>query len=130
MSEDRVEQLQREVSETRAKRLAAQRKALHLPVVQKAVDRLERDRSSGITLEVNEARSEIQLLNDNIMDLVHGVDLTRRLFNTADKQYPQNSQRAQIIPLFNIEARWRDGLISDERWAAHGSSLPNVQEIF
>lgn len=109
-----VAELQREITETRRKRMAAQKILATQPVLETALERASRDRSTGATNESDALRAEIQELRDSIVHEVREIDRTRMLFQLADPEYPRLPQRPRLISEFNAEASWRRGVIAGQ----------------
>lgn len=128
MDDEEIRTLKQQVSETRAQRLSAQRKASQLPTVAKAAERLERDTSSGITLAITEARKEIQELILKIMDCAQGNDYTRSLMDRADKAYPGNTQRSSLVKLLDQETQWRQSINAAAAAGELDFTLPLTKE--
>ncbi|WP_146249066.1 MULTISPECIES: hypothetical protein [unclassified Curtobacterium] len=124
-----IQQLREKVASTRKQRMDAQRAALVAPVVEVALDRAARDRSSRATNETDAIREEIVGLWDQILQEVRGVDGVRELFARADVAYPDFPARPRLVAELNAEARWRASLSHDARAIALRLAFPPVEEI-
>jgi hypothetical protein len=127
--EKTIAQLRVEITETRKKRMAAQKTIATMPNFKVAVDRVARDRSSGASDETDALREEIHTLRADIVHEVRQIDRTRALFSLVDAEYPQLTPRARLIKEFNQERQWREGVLSDERSAELRIVLPRTKEV-
>lgn len=124
-----IARLREEVTETRKKRMAAQKTIATLPNLEVALERAARDRSSGATSETDALREEIHTLRDDIVHEARQIDRVRALFPLADAEHPQLSPRPRLIQELNAETRWRDGVLADERSAQLRIVLPRTEEV-
>ncbi|MCK6065769.1 MULTISPECIES: hypothetical protein [Microbacterium] len=124
-----VAELQRDITETRRKRMAAQKVLATQPVLETALERASRDRSTGATNETDALRAEIQELRDSIVHEVRQIDRTRMLFPLADAAYPGLPQRPRLISELNAEASWRRGVIAGQDTADLLASASDVRIV-
>lgn len=121
--------LREQVSETRRRRMAAQKIIAASSVLDIAMERAARDRSSGATDETDSLREEISELRDQIIHEVRQIDRIHVLFNRADSVYASLPQRPRLVSELNHEAKWRARLHSDHQWRLLRIELPPVEEI-
>lgn len=126
---DEVARLQKEVVETRKQRMAAQKVIVTKPVLEVALERASRNRSSGATDATDASRDEINSLRADVMAWIYDIDKMRRHFATADAAYPGLPARARVIQELNDETRWRDRLIEDERLREVRLNIPQTPEV-
>ena len=124
-----IARLREQISLTRKSRMSAQRTVATSGVLEVALERTSRDRSSGATSETDALREEIAELRDNIGREVRQVDRVRTLFRRADAEYPGLPQRARVVAELNREAQWRMGLRSQEQWQQLRVDVPAVEEV-
>lgn len=127
--EKEIARLRQEISDIRKKRMAVQRTVATTPVVETALERTSRDRSSGATGETDALREQIQKLRDDIVDEARSIDKIRSLFQRADAVYPGLPQRGRMVAELNNEATWRNAMRSDERRVELRLVLPSAQEL-
>jgi hypothetical protein len=128
-AEKLIATLRQEIAEVRKRRMSAQRTIATTPVLQVALERASRDRSSGATTETDQLRDTIQTLTADVAHEIRKIDRVRTLFALADGEYPQLPQRARLVAELNQEAEWRRVLIADERLAEVHLSLPEAEAI-
>ncbi|WP_434317511.1 hypothetical protein [Leifsonia sp. P73] len=124
-----IAKLRQEIAEVRRKRMSAQKTIATTPVLQVALERASRDRSSGATAETDQLRDTIQTLSSDIVHEIREIDKIRVLFANADSVYPELPQRPRLVAEFNVEADWRRSLITDERLAELRIVLPEAEVI-
>jgi hypothetical protein len=128
-----IARLQTDIADSRRKRMAAQKTLAMQPVLETALERASRDRSTGATNETDALRSEIQTLRDRIVHEVRQIDRTRSLFQLADAAHPGLPQRARLVQELNQEAQWRRRVISDLDSDAHAPDarivLPPAEDL-
>lgn len=76
-----IARLREQITQTRKDRMSAQRTVATSGVLEVALKRTSRDRSSGATGETDALREEIAELRDSIVHEVRQVDRTRTLFS-------------------------------------------------
>lgn len=128
-AEKLIATLRQEIAEVRKRRMSAQRTIATTPVLQVALERASRDRSSGATTETDQLRDTIQTLTADVAHEIRQIDRIRTLFALADREYPQLPQRQRLVAELNQEAEWRRSLVADERLAEVHISLPEVEAI-
>lgn len=121
--------LREQITETRKKRMAAQKTIAAIPNLEIALERTARDRSTGATDETDALRGEISTLRDSVVHEAREIDRLRSLFAAVDAEYPQLAPRARLVKEFNQEAQWRDSILSDERSIQLRIVLPRTEEI-
>lgn len=126
---DAIARLREQITLARKNRMSAQRVVATSSVLEVALERTSRDRSSGATNETDALREEIAELRDSIVHEVRQVDRARTLFRRADAEYPELPQRARIVAELNHEAQWRMGLRSQEQWQQLRIDMPAVKEV-
>lgn len=122
-----IARLREEVVATRKQRMNAQRAAIAAPVLEVALDRASRDRSSRVTNETDAIREEIADLWNQILQEVRQVDRVRELFARADAVYPRLPARPRLVAELNAEAQWRDAVLREDRAIALRLELPHVE---
>lgn len=121
--------LREKITETRKKRMAAQKTIAAIPNLEIALERTARDRSTGATDETDALRGEISTLRDSVVHDAHEIDRMRSLFPAVDAEYPQLAPRARLVKELNEESQWRDSLLADERSKQLRIVLPRSEEI-
>jgi hypothetical protein len=124
-----ITRLREEITETRKKRMAAQKTIAATPDLELALDRIARDRSSGATNETDALREEIHTLRDDIVHEARQIDRTRALFPRVDATYPKLTPRPRLVKEFNEERQWRESVLADERSEQLRIVLPRTKEI-
>lgn len=124
-----IARLREQVAQTRKNRMSAQRTVATSGVLETALERTSRDRSSGATSETDALREEITELRDGIAREVRQIDRARTLFRRADAEYPGLPQRARVVTELNREAQWRMGLRGQEQWQLLRVDLPAVEVV-
>ncbi|WP_158698572.1 hypothetical protein [Microbacterium sp. str. 'China'] len=124
-----IARLREQITQTRKDRMSAQRTVATSGVLEVALKRTSRDRSSGATGETDALREEIAELRDSIVHEVRQVDRTRTLFLRADAEWPDLPQRARVVAELNREAQWRTDLQTRERWQQLRVEMPTVGEL-
>jgi len=109
--------------------MSAQRTVATSGVLETALERTSRDRSSGATSETDALREEITELRDSIVREVRQVDRVRTLFLRADAEYSGIPQRARVVAELNREARWRMELRTQEQWQELRVDMPAVEQV-
>ena len=128
-SDQAIARLRGEITETRKKRMAAQRTIAATPDLEIALARVARDRSSGATSETDALREEIHTLRDDIVHEARQIDRVRALFPRVDAEYPQLSPRTRLVKEFDQERQWRDGVLADERSEQLRIVMPRTKEV-
>jgi hypothetical protein len=128
-SETVIAALRTAITETRRKRMAAQKTIATTPNLEIALDRVARDRSSGATNETDALREEIHKLRDDIAHEARQIDRVRALFPKVDAEYPQLAPRPRLVKEFNQESQWRNDILADERSAELRITVPKAKEI-
>lgn len=127
--EKEIAQLREEITETRKRRMAAQKSIATMPNLKIALERAARDRSSGASDETDALREEIQTLRDQIVHEARQIDRMRDLFPFVDAEYPQIPSRGRLVNEFNEETRWRQCVLADERATRLRIVLPRTEEV-
>lgn len=128
-AEKLIATLRQEIADVRKRRMSAQKTIATTQVLQVALDRASRDRSSGATAETDQLRDTIQTLTNDIVHEIRQIDRVRTLFALADSEYPQLPQRARLVAELNQEADWRHSLIADERLTEFRVALPDAEAM-
>jgi hypothetical protein len=123
-----IARLREAVAVTRRQRMNAQKAAIAAPVLEVALNRAARDRSSRATNETDAIREEIADLWDQIFQEARQVDRVRELFARADAVYPRLSPRPRLVAELNEEARWRASFLKEDQAIALRLELPHVEE--
>ncbi|WP_341977778.1 hypothetical protein [Microbacterium sp. LWO13-1.2] len=124
-----IARLRDQVAQVRKSRMGAQRTVATSTVLEVALERTSRDRSSGATNETDALREEIEELRDQILHEVRQVDRVRTLFARADAEYPGVARRSRVIVELNREADWRTDLRSREQWQRTRIEIPEPATV-
>lgn len=124
-----ITRLRERITLTRKNRMSAQRTVATSTVLEVALERTSRDRSSGATDETDALREEIAELRDKIVQEARQVDRVRTLFSLADAEYPGLPQRARVVAALNQEAYWRADLRGQEEWQRLRVEIPAGEEV-
>jgi hypothetical protein len=128
-SEKTIARLREDITETRKKRMTAQKTIATTPNLEIALDRVARDRSSGATNETDALREEIHTLRDDIVHEARQIDRVRVLFPKVDAAFPLLAPRQRMVKEFNQECQWREGVLADERAVELRIVMPSATEI-
>lgn len=124
-----VAQLHERLTAVRKQRMAAQKNAVSKPVLELALERVSRNRSSGATDEIDELLEELNRFRSEIMVEIHSIDRTRSLVEKLSAELPGLEGLDRMFAVLNLETAWRNELIDNDDISRVHLSFPRNQEV-
>lgn len=109
--------------------MSAQKTIAAKPVLEVAVERMSRNRSSGSTDETDALREEINSLRAEVTSEIKEIDHIRALFMRADAVFEELPGRARLVQRLNTESQWRHRVLEDHQLGQVRIVLPQNKEV-